>query len=448
MATIIGVGGNSFYTGKGVSWGCMISSADYKNLMPDNEAYSQYKISVQNHSYGVGIENFYGSDAAAYDASIIANPYLLHVFSSGNTGNDSSTTGAYTNINGFANLTGSFKMAKNILTVGSLNSVDIIPALSSKGPAYDGRVKPELVAYGESGSSEAAALVSGIALLLQDTYKKLHNGQLPENALLKSMLLNAADDVGNRGIDFSSGYGNVNAFRSINNLVDGKYFHDSVIQSEVKSFSLHIPPNSQDLKLTLVWNDPAAPPNSFNALTNDLDLELQHDETKKSWSPWVLNSSPNKDSLQALPVRKRDSLNVVEQISIDFPLEGNYAIKVKGHSVFNAAQSFYIAYQWDTTNNFHWKFPTYNDNIVSGTANVIRWDSYYQNQKGKLFFSSNNGSSWQLIDSSVDLGKNKYSWFTPDTFSRGILKMEVQNKIFATDTFNISSPLSLSVGYS
>ena len=58
-------------------------------------------------------------------------------------------------------------MAKNILTVGATDSFSIVAALSSKGPAHDGRVKPELVAFGEDGSSGAAALVSGTSLLLQ-----------------------------------------------------------------------------------------------------------------------------------------------------------------------------------------------------------------------------------------------------------------------------------------
>jgi len=42
---------------------------------------------------------------------------------------------------------------------------------SSRGPAYDGRVKPELVAFAEDGSSGAAAIVSGISLVAQQTYK-------------------------------------------------------------------------------------------------------------------------------------------------------------------------------------------------------------------------------------------------------------------------------------
>ena len=173
MSTMIAGGANSWHLGKGAAWGSTISSSSFAVLLPDaNSAYQQYNISVQNHSYGVGVENYYGADAAAYDASAITNGSLLHVFSSGNSGTSSATTGIYSGINGFANLTGSFKMAKNILTVGATDSFSIVAALSSKGPAHDGRVKPELVAFGEDGSSGAAALVSGTSLLLQHLYKQ------------------------------------------------------------------------------------------------------------------------------------------------------------------------------------------------------------------------------------------------------------------------------------
>jgi hypothetical protein len=46
-------------------------------------------------------------------------------------------------------------------------------------------VKPELIAYGDAGSSEAAAVVSGIALLTQQAYSDQF-GNLPEASLLKA----------------------------------------------------------------------------------------------------------------------------------------------------------------------------------------------------------------------------------------------------------------------
>src|SRR5206468_12866006 len=105
-------------------------------------------------------------------------------------------------------------MAKNMITVGHMDSLGVVLSLSSRGPAYDGRIKPELVAFAEDGSSGAAAIVSGIALTLQQAYKALH-GADPSSALIKAILLNSADDVGSKGIDFISGYGAANAYKAI-----------------------------------------------------------------------------------------------------------------------------------------------------------------------------------------------------------------------------------------
>ena len=132
--------------------------------------------------------------------SVWNNPALVHVFSSGNSGSTASVAGLYGGIAGFANLTGSFKMAKNIITVGATDSFNIVAALSSKGPAFDGRVKPEMVAFGEDGTSGAAALVSGTAALIQHAYKSTYKN-LPTAALVKAILLNSADDIGEKYVD-------------------------------------------------------------------------------------------------------------------------------------------------------------------------------------------------------------------------------------------------------
>jgi hypothetical protein len=227
MATNIAGGENSFYTGGGVVPAASIISSNFATLLPDGDnVYKQYGISVQNHSYGTGIENYYGADAAAYDASIINNPGLLHVFSSGNSGNLVSN-GPYAGINNMANLTGSFKMAKNIITVGATDSFGNVAFLSSRGPAYDGRIKPELIAFGEDGTSGAAAHTSGTVLLLQQYYKEKHGGALPPASLIKAVLVNSADDRGNKGPDYQSGYGSLNAYKALQGLVNEHYFSSS-----------------------------------------------------------------------------------------------------------------------------------------------------------------------------------------------------------------------------
>ena len=447
MATIIGGGGNSYYSGQGVAYRSVLSSLPYTSLLPDADAtYQLYGISVQNHSYGSDIENYYGAEAVAHDRSARDNPSLLHVFSAGNSGDQSATSGAYVGIGGMADLTGNYKMAKNILTVGSIDSFGIVSPLSSKGPAYDGRVKPELVAFGQDGSSGAAAIVSGVSLLVQQAYKEQSNGQLPPSDLVRAILLNSADDVDAAGIDYNSGYGSVNAYRALTSVGEKRYATGAVSNGAVQTYPLSIPANSRHARVTLAWNDPAAIPNAYTALVNDLDLELVYAASGETWLPWVLNSRPFADSLRALPQRKRDSLNNVEQVSLEGVAAGDYIIRVRGTSVPVGPQSYSLAWQWDSADSFQWAYPTGNDNLLAGSSNLVRWQTTLPSP-ARLEYSIDAGKSWQLIDAAVDLAKNSVYWKTPDTLAAVLLRITAGTQSWYSDTFSIAKPLTLSVGF-
>src|SRR5688572_10954679 len=447
MSTMIAGGGNNWHLGKGAAWGATLSSSGFATLLPDaNSAYQQYNISVQNHSYGVGIENYYGADAAAYDGSAISNSSLLHVFSSGNSGTSSASTGMYAGLNGFANLTGSFKMAKNILTVGATDSFSVVAALSSKGPAHDGRIKPELIAFGEDGSSGAAALVSGTALLLQHAYKQVSN-VLPANSLVKAILINSSDDSGNAEVDYKNGFGSLNANNAMKTVQEGRFFNASVSNSANQQFILNVPAGIKKLKATLVWNDPPAAPNAAKALINDLDLELIEISSGQTWQPWVLNHFPHTDSLSQLAKRKKDTLNNIEQITLEYPAAGSYQLKVTGSGVLPASsQNFHVAWQLDSVDKFEWQFPTRNDFIFPLTNNNIRWQSSFNASNGILEYSIN-GNGWQPIQNPVDLSTGHYYWSVPDAISTGLLRMTIGANIFYSDTFTISNRINTGVGF-
>ena len=446
MSTMIGGAANSWHLGSGAAWGSTISSSGYQVLLPDaNTSYQQYNISVQNHSYGVGVESYYGADAAAYDASVISNPTLLHVFSSGNSGTSAASSGIYSGVNGFANLTGSFKMAKNILTVGATDSFFNVASLSSKGPAHDGRVKPELVAFGEDGSSGAAALVSGTSLLFQHLYKQM-NGVLPPNSLTKSILINSADDAGNAGVDYKNGFGSLNANNALETLQKNRFFNGSVSNSLSQTFTIAVPAGIKKLKATLVWNDPPAQPNAAKALLNDLDLEVTEISSGQTWQPWVLNPFPYPDSLSQLAKRKKDTLNNVEQVTVESPVPGNYQFKVNGYNVSTASQTFHIAWQLDSIDKFEWQFPTKNDFIFPSANNTIRWQSSFANTNAILEYSTG-GNSWQPIQNSIDLGTGHYNWNVPAVSSIGLLRMTIGTNVFLSDTFTIANRTTTRVGF-
>jgi len=447
MATMIAGGGNSWYLGKGAAWASIISSSDFANLLPDpTPVLQQYNITVQNHSYGVGVENFYGADAAAYDASLISNPSLIYIFSAGNSGTSASPSGNYAGISGFANLTGSFKMAKNIITVGATDSFENVALQSSKGPAHDGRVKPELVAFGIDGSSGAAALVSGVSLILQQEYKQL-KGSPPTNALIKAVLLNSADDKGNKEVDYSNGFGSLNALNAARTILEGRYMEGAVSNGGIQNFSLSIPAGVNKVKITLVWDDPPAVVNAARALVNDLDLELLNSSTNETWKPWVLNNFPSIDSLNKLASRERDSINNVEQITVDNPVAGNYQVSVKGYAVSSVFQNFSIAYQFDSTDIFEWYFPTAADPVFSSSVNTLRWKSSHPSSTGKLDYSIDNGATWKLINPALDLAAGYYNWNTPPGVSPSLLRMTIGARQIISDTFIISSTTQTGVGF-
>ncbi|HET9746673.1 MAG TPA: S8 family peptidase, partial [Chitinophagaceae bacterium] len=446
MSTMIGGGGNTWHLGKGAAWGSTISSSSFAVLLPDpNSSYQQYNISVQNHSYGVGVESYYGADAAAYDASVIANPSLLHVFSSGNSGSTAAATGTYSGLSGFANVTGSFKMAKNILTVGATDSFSNVALLSSKGPAHDGRVIPELVAFGEDGSSGAAALVSGTALLLQQAYQQ-SSGALPPISLVKAILINSADDVGNAEVDYKNGFGALNANNALTTLQANRFFSGNISNSNTQTFNLVVPAGIRKLKATLVWNDPPAVPNAVKALINDLDLELMKISSGQTWQPWVLNPFPHVDSLNQVAKRKRDTLNNVEQITITDPVAGSYEFIVTGYNVTTASQNFHIAWQLDTADKFEWQFPTSHDFIFPSAINNIRWQSTYAASTGILEYKAN-GAAWQPVQNGIDLNAGHFYWNVPPLTSTAQLRMTIGGTTFLSDTFTIANRTSTGVGF-
>jgi hypothetical protein len=448
MATIAAGAGNSFITGKGVAWGASITSSAFGDLLPDeDEDYATLDTWVQNHSYGTVIEPFYGSRAEAFDQSANRNPRLLHVFSSGNEGMATSTTGLYQGLPGFANLTGNFKMAKNTLTVGSVDTVGRPISFSSRGPAYDGRIKPEVVAYSTAGSSNSAALVSGMVALLQQAHQQ-QEGNLPASALLKALLINSAQDAGPVGIDYLTGFGNVDGYRTVMNLREKHYFSGSIHQGESKDFLLRIPANARQLKVTVVWNDPAALANASLALVNDLDIRLKNPKGG-TCLPWILDAGAETSRLTKAATRGEDHLNNVEQITVDQLVAGTYTISIKGFDVSSGPQRFYIAYQWDMLNQFEWSSPTGSDNMPNNgeTDTYFLWKSTLADTIGRLEYTLDAGQTWHTLANSIDLTKGFYRWQVPEITAWTQARMVVGSTFYPSDYFSISRPLPITVSF-
>ena len=318
-----------------------------------------------------------------------------------------------------------------------------MPTASSKGPAFDGRIKPELVAFGEDGSSGAAAMVSGSAALVQQAYK-MQNGRVPSAASAKAVLLNSATDVATKGIDFTSGFGNLNTYAAVNTVQEGRILEDVITSNATKSFSIQVPDNAALLKVTLVWADQAATVNTPKALINDLNLMVKS-PANVSWLPWVLTSKPHLDSLQKVAERKIDTLNNVEQVTIENPISGNYSLNVSASALNSDRQPFSIAYQIDTLETLYWTFPTAIDHIEAGTTSIIRWET---NKMGEgVIEYSNNKKDWHPVFTIPDVRINYFKWQVPDTTTTAWLRLRSGNHTVISDTFVISSIPRMNVGF-
>lgn len=445
MATLIGGNGNSYIKGLGIAPKVKFTSSDFADLMPDSTAvFKAYDIGLQNHSYGTGIENYYGTEAVAYDKQVFETDSIIHVFSSGNIGTTIPETGLYNGINGVANLSGTFKQAKNVMVVGGTGRTNLPEDLSSAGPAYDGRIKPELVADGEDGTSGAAALVTGTVALLQQAYKQTTH-HLPSAALIKAVLINSADDVGRPGIDFKTGYGKLNALEAMRTISENRFMSDIVSNGQQRDFTIDVPANSAMLKVSLVWNDPAAELNAPSALINNLDLTVTT-PGGQIILPWTLSAYPSADSLSRAAQRGKDSLNNTEQVTLQNPEPGAYMIQVKGTTVTVATQNFCLAYQAIPANGFEWTYPSGNEQFFASDDSYLRWQSSAGAVSGQLSVSYDGGLTWNALDN-VTLQNKYYVWTTPELFTQAMLKMEINGKAYISKPFSISRPPIIQVGY-
>jgi hypothetical protein len=445
MATLIAGGGNSGPAGEGAARQAGIASSSYANLLPDpNTDLTRLSVSVQNHSYGTGIENYYGLEALGYDQQARQLPTLLHVFSSGNSGNLASPDGPYQGLANVANLTGQFKMSKNSLAVGATDALGQVAPLSSRGPAYDGRIKPELVAYGDAGSSDASALGSGAALLVQQAYRDQASA-LPVASLVKAVLINSAHDVGHPEVDFVSGFGQLDALGAVRTVLEQRYRTGSVAQGQEQLFDLAVPAGTQQVKVTLAWTDPEAAANAAQALVNDLDIEVLGPGGSR-WQPWTLSAYPTLDSLARPARRGADHLNNVEQVTINLPAAGTYQVRVRGYAVPSGPQAFSLAYDV-VAPGFEWLLPSAIRNVRPAQTTLLRWNYTGPATTAQLEYRPVGRTVWRPIAAGLDPTQRTFAWAAPDTTTLAQVRCIIGNQFYVSDTFMLARPLPVHIGY-
>jgi hypothetical protein len=444
MATIISGAGNLSPETKGVAWRSTVSYADFSDLMPDvTTSLISQGITVQNHSYGVGIENYYGIESHAFDKQCVDYAQMVHVFSVGNSGLGSANSGPYNGIEGYANITGQFKISKNSISVGGVNREGIIEPQSSRGPSSDGRIKPEVVAYGIDGTSEAAAIVSGICILSQQLFLNLYDS-LPASDLVKAAIINAADDADSPGIDYASGFGIADAEGTLATISDKHFIIGSVSQSNSRSFVIDVPEGVHELKITLAWTDAPANPGAATALVNDLDLEVADPLSSAAYRPWVLSSYPHADSLKKAAHRAPDHINNVEQVTILDPDEGAHTISVSGYRVLSENQSFSIAYEF--ASGLQWIYPTASDAVEADKDIFLRWKWSGPDAVAYLEWKPAEAGTWSTL-AHVSVAQEFFLWKTPAVNNLIEVRLVVGAETLSVQQFVVSQQPDMSVGY-
>ncbi len=133
------------------------------------------------------------------------------------------------------------------------------------------------------------------------------------------------------------------------------------------------------------------------ALINDLDLELRHSETGQTWRPWVLSTFPHPDSLAQPPRRDRDTLNNIEQISLQTPAPGTYILEINGDRIADGPQTFALAWSLDTLDHFQWTNPVTGDHLAAGETVNLCWDTNISGRQATLEYTLDEGKTWRLL---------------------------------------------------
>jgi len=425
---------------------------NFSDILWDAPQYiNDFGLSLTNNSYGTSLDNCtyfgdYDGTSAGLDAMINTHPQLLHVFAAANSGG--MTCSPYPAQ--FATLAGGYQPAKNVLTVGAVTNEDANAGFSSRGPADDGRIKPEIVAYGAgrfstnnnhiygsgSGTSFSSPGATGIATLLYQRYKELHNDSLPEAALIKNVMCNAADDLGNAGPDYIYGFGRVNGVRSAEILEANHYLSVDIDQGNTLTKVISIPSGTDFVDVMLLWTDVASAPFETVTLVNDLDIVVitPNGDTLK---PWKMNYTPTGVNLAA--GTGVDHINNYEQITIPTPVSGDYTVVIKGYQVPMGPQKAWLS--WDVClAGITMQGPIGGEvyRPVIGTPaddkQYIRWDAFGTGSSTfTASYSTNGGITWNTIASSIPANRRYQEWFPPNV-PTDQLKVKVTATNGMTDT--------------
>jgi hypothetical protein len=379
-------------------------------------------VQITNSSYGDGCNDGYTTTAQTVDTQINVEPTLLHVFSCGNSGGSNCGYGAGS---GWGNITGGHKQGKNVIASASSNAIGLLAGSSSRGPATDGRIKPDLASQGAGisstlpnntyisstdGTSFASPGVAGVAAQLYEAYADANGGALPQSALIKATMLNTAQDKGNVGPDFKWGWGLVHGLRAGKLIEDGRYLSDNITQGNSNNHVINVPAGTKQVRFMVYWNDPAGVAGANPALVNDLDVVVT-DPGATDHLPWLLDHTPNATALDTPATNGVDHLNNMEQVLLNDPAAGNYTVEVTGFNVPVGPQEYFVVYEI-ISENVTVTYPNSGEKFTPGTTEIIHWDGINTVASFDVEYSTDNGSNWNTI-ANVPAANRTHIWSVP-----------------------------------
>jgi PKD repeat protein len=410
--TLIGAG-NRDPKGRGTAYGAHEYYRNYPDISNNaTQHYQNDNVRVVSSSYGNGLNAGYTAYARTHDLNTINNPGLIFVFSAGNSGSNWFT------------ITGGHKQGKNVIAVAALNENDQVVGFSSRGPGHDGRIKPDISAKGsnvysttdlnssgytyKSGTSMACPHLAGTLTQVYHAYKSLSGQTNISAALMRGLLFNTADDKGNKGPDYTYGWGRVNGLRAVKVLESGQYFVDSVVNNASNNHIVVVPQGTKQIRVMVSWLDPAAAAGATKALINDLDMKLT-DPSASNQFPWVLDQN-NPGNAATTGV---DTLNNMEQVVIDNPQSGNYTLNVKGSFIATGQQKYWVIYEF-VKDEINVTYPIGGEGFNPGETEKIRWYAPESTLSQSIDYSIDSGNTWTNIVTGLPANDRFYDWTVPN----------------------------------